>query len=167
MKKKLPPCGFFLDYENGKLPIKVLKRAKGKRVTVIGPMTGDVKAALIMLQAILGVGGTVCSRDTIEVQGDQEKRVVAELIKLGAAEDIAKAQTSQKPVLSIPDSGISSFLKRTDDLLRRRAMIMPSTSFEVPPSCKIIHGDYWPYCIGNCHHVDLSDVFIGAQLNDC
>ena len=160
---KLPACGFFVESEAGKLPIKIEKRAKGKRVTILSEIVGSAKAALITLQAVLGVGGSLATSRVIELQGDQEKRLIWELKRLGAT-DLSSENDTKAPQ-SIPDSGISSFLRKTEALLSKRKIedVYVPSGFDLPESCIKIHGDYWPYCVGTCVNVDLSDVYSSLE----
>ena len=160
-KEVIPPCGFFVAMEKGELPIKVEKRAKGKKVTIISNIRGSSRTALITLQSLIGVGGTVVTPTQIELQGALEVRVVTELHKLNAC-DKSEAVTATPAPFVLASTGYSSFLRKTQDLINKRRIeespILP-TSFIIPESCLKLHGDFWPYCVGTCQDIDLSDVF--------
>lgn len=60
--------------KKGRLPIAYEKRAKGKRVTVLGNVSGDAEVLLHELKKRVGAGG-VAKEDTVEIQGDHRKAV--------------------------------------------------------------------------------------------
>merc|ERR1712008_449870 len=77
---RLPACGFAVQGgKNGSTPIKVEKRPKGKKVTIISNVSGSAKSLLSALGTLLGCGGT-CRQVasglhwTVEIQGDQIER---------------------------------------------------------------------------------------------
>eukprot|EP00435_Cladocopium_sp_Y103_P066648 s56_g28.t4 len=81
----VPSCGFAVDAtKKGELPLKVEKRAKGKKVTIIGNVNGDATRLSRALQTMLGVGGSVRQAErgawSVEVQGDQVPRVTKALL---------------------------------------------------------------------------------------
>ena len=160
-KVVIPPCGFFVALEKGDLPIKVEKRAKGKKVTIISNIRGSARSALITLQSLIGVGGNVVTPTQIELQGAIEARVINELKKLNACERLETESAAPAPFV-LASTGYSSFLRKTQDLINKRRVeespILP-TAFILPESCIKLHGDFWPYCVGTCQDVDLSDVF--------
>lgn len=57
--------------KKGKLPISYENRAKGKKVTVIGNVTGDPSILLQELKKKIGAGG-VARGETVEIQGDHQ-----------------------------------------------------------------------------------------------
>ena len=76
-KKVEKPTG--LSYTIGKtkkgsLPIRVENRNKGKKVTVIFNVTGNLKELLSELKHAAGSGGVV-KDDTVEIQGDKSEFV--------------------------------------------------------------------------------------------
>eukprot|EP00913_Durusdinium_trenchii_P013241 g12428.t1 len=78
-------CGFAVHAtKKGELPLKVEKRAKGKKVTIIGNVSGDATRLSRGLQTMLGVGGSVRQAErgswSVEVQGDQVPRVTKALL---------------------------------------------------------------------------------------
>jgi len=56
--------------KKGGLPVRVESRSKGKKVTVVFNVTGDLKLLLSELKQAAGSGGVV-REDTIEIQGDK------------------------------------------------------------------------------------------------
>ena len=64
--------GFFVKRtKKGKLPISYENRAKGKKVTVIGNVSGDPSILLQELKKKIGAGGVVRG-DCVEIQGDHQ-----------------------------------------------------------------------------------------------
>ena len=57
--------------KKGKLPISYENRAKGKKVTVIGNVTGDPTILLQELKKKIGAGGVVRG-ESVELQGDHQ-----------------------------------------------------------------------------------------------
>ena len=57
--------------KKGGLPIRVENRNKGKKVTVIFNVSGDLKMLLSELKHAAGSGGVV-KEDTVEIQGDKQ-----------------------------------------------------------------------------------------------
>ena len=60
--------------KKGGLPVRVESRSKGKKVTVVFNVTGDLKLLLSELKQAAGSGGVV-REDTIEIQGDKHEFV--------------------------------------------------------------------------------------------
>ena len=60
--------------KKGGLPVRVESRSKGKKVTVVFNVTGDLKLLLSELKQAAGSGGVV-REDTIEIQGDKQQFV--------------------------------------------------------------------------------------------
>ena len=60
--------------KKGGLPVRVESRSKGKKVTVVFNVTGDLKLLLSELKQAAGSGGVV-REDTIEIQGDKQEFV--------------------------------------------------------------------------------------------
>ena len=60
--------------KKGGLPIRVENRSKGKKVTVIFNVSGDLKILLSELKHAAGSGGVV-KEDTVEIQGDKQEFV--------------------------------------------------------------------------------------------
>jgi len=56
--------------KKGSLPIRVENRNKGKKVTVVFNVTGDLRLLLSELKQAAGSGGVVRD-DTVEIQGDK------------------------------------------------------------------------------------------------
>ena len=64
--------GFFVKRtKKGKLPISYENRAKGKKVTVIGNVSGDPAILLHELKKKIGAGGVVRG-ESVEIQGDHQ-----------------------------------------------------------------------------------------------
>jgi translation initiation factor 1 (eIF-1/SUI1) len=135
---------------------KIEKRAKGKKVTLV-EVKGDVECALLTLKGLLGVGGSKKSYNTIELQGDQVNRVIQELSNMNCY--LVKTEEKPKPQVS-PSTVASKYLKKTKNFLSDKTFTEAlATPFIAPVSCEKLHGKYWPYCVGTCVDVDLSDVF--------
>ena len=66
--------------KKGGLPVRVESRSKGKKVTVVFNVTGDLKLLLSELKQAAGSGGVV-REDTIEIQGDKQEFVVKFIAK--------------------------------------------------------------------------------------
>jgi translation initiation factor 1 len=63
--------------------VRIEKRQKGKKVTVLsGLVTKDQEALLPQLKALCGAGGTL-KDGKLEVQGEHKEKIVAELVKRG------------------------------------------------------------------------------------
>ena len=60
--------------KKGGLPVRVESRSKGKKVTVVFNVTGDLKLLLSELKQAAGSGGVV-REETIEIQGDKQEFV--------------------------------------------------------------------------------------------
>ena len=60
--------------KKGNIPVSYENRAKGKKVTVIGNVTGNVGALLSELKRASGCGG-VARGDSVELQGDHRVSV--------------------------------------------------------------------------------------------
>lgn len=89
-------CGFSVGAtKKGELPLKVEKRAKGKKVTVIANVQGDASKLVRALQTLLGVGGTARQAEkgswSVEVQGDQTARVTRALLDFGCLHGLSTA----------------------------------------------------------------------------
>jgi len=65
----------------GGFAISIERRAKGKRVTVLGNVSGDAEALLRELKKRCGAGGVV-REGAIELQGDHQAAVVEFLTRL-------------------------------------------------------------------------------------
>ncbi len=65
----------------GNWPLFLEKRAKGKMVTVIRNLSGDLAPLLAQLKKRCGAGG-VLRDDTIEIQGDHRKTIETVLAQL-------------------------------------------------------------------------------------
>lgn len=76
--------------KKGGFPVSVESRARGKRVTVIHNVSGNVEALLSDLKRSVGAGGVV--RDgNVEVQGDHSKTIEAMLLKLDCIKGVSRA----------------------------------------------------------------------------
>ena len=77
----IPPCGFAVRAtKKGGLPISIEPRNKGKHVTVVKNVSGDLKALLKLLKQAVGGGGVVNpDGGEVEVQGEHLDRVEAVL----------------------------------------------------------------------------------------
>lgn len=80
-----PQCGFSVAAtKKGEVPLRVEKRAKGKKVTIISNVNGDAVRLVRALQTLLGTGGSVRQAEkgswAVEVQGDQVSRVTKALL---------------------------------------------------------------------------------------
>ncbi len=66
-----------------RLKVKIEKRQKGKKVTVVEGLTfADREKLLPQLKALVGAGGTI-KEGKLEVQGEHKEKVLAELLKRG------------------------------------------------------------------------------------
>ena len=74
--------------KKGGFPVTVESRARGKTVTVIHNVTGDVEALLGDLKKAVGGGGVVRDGD-VEVQGDHAAKVEGLLLKLGCIKGVS------------------------------------------------------------------------------
>ncbi len=74
--------------EEQKIEVSLIKKRYGKTVTVISGISKDVdvKKVLKELKTKLACGGTY-KNDTVELQGNHEKRVKDLLVKLGFPAD--------------------------------------------------------------------------------
>lgn len=95
MSTKLPSCGFAVrGTKKGELPLKVEKRAKGKKVTIIPNVHGDAAKLARALMTMLGVGGTARHAEggswAVEVQGDQTVRVTQALLDFECLQGMTK-----------------------------------------------------------------------------
>ncbi|KAF4649908.1 hypothetical protein FOL47_001605, partial [Perkinsus chesapeaki] len=138
-KKKLPICGYEVECtKKGGAPIKVEKRNKGKKVTIISNINGDNRKLLTHLKTILGVGGTTQGNTSIELQGDHVNQVIVELKRLqaikGLRQDGEEDNNKKKDEITVihNKTGYEDFLKETSKGGK-----------------------------SDCHDVDLSDVFDG------
>eukprot|EP00961_Rhodomonas_salina_P008240 111903-Rhodomonas_salina.1 len=87
--------------KKGGFPVTVESRARGKKVTVIHNVSGDVDALLSDIKGAVGAGGLVREGD-VEVQGDHSSRIEAMLLKLGCIKgvshtNVAAALPAAKP----------------------------------------------------------------------
>eukprot|EP00927_Polykrikos_kofoidii_P040626 TRINITY_DN34688_c0_g2_i1.p1 TRINITY_DN34688_c0_g2~~TRINITY_DN34688_c0_g2_i1.p1 ORF type:complete len:934 (-),score=164.30 TRINITY_DN34688_c0_g2_i1:132-2846(-) len=139
-KGNLPSCGFSVSgTKKGELPLKVEKRARGKKVTIVPNVSGDATKLVRSLQALLGTGGTVRHAEgggwTVEVQGDQTARVTRALLDFNCLNGISKSAletlrnahegTSQKESV-IARTAATKYLENTQKLSasdeRRKAL---------------------------------------------
>ncbi|KAJ1485640.1 hypothetical protein T484DRAFT_1945080 [Baffinella frigidus] len=74
--------------KKGGFPVTVESRARGKTVTVIHNVSGDVDALLTKLKEKVGAGGVVRDGD-VEVQGDHASVVEALLLKLRCVKGVS------------------------------------------------------------------------------
>ena len=74
--------------KKGGFPVTVESRARGKTVTVIHNVTGDIEALLGDLKKAVGGGGVVRDGD-VEVQGDHAAKVEGLLLKLGCIKGVS------------------------------------------------------------------------------
>eukprot|EP00668_Euglena_longa_P036439 GGOE01046837.1.p1 GENE.GGOE01046837.1~~GGOE01046837.1.p1 ORF type:complete len:221 (+),score=58.91 GGOE01046837.1:61-723(+) len=83
--------------KKGGIPLSVETRAKGKKVTVLRNIEGDLTALLRDLKDQLGAGGVVHDNGTeLEVQGEHEKRIEAFLRSKGCLRGV-KGTSVQEP----------------------------------------------------------------------
>mmetsp|Transcript_23912 Transcript_23912/g.39551 ORF Transcript_23912/g.39551 Transcript_23912/m.39551 type:complete len:214 (-) Transcript_23912:239-880(-) len=85
--------------KKGGFPVSVETRAKGKKVTVVHNVSGDVDALLRDIKGVVGSGGVVRDGDA-EVQGEHTERVEAFLLKKGCIKGVShvnKAAAAPKP----------------------------------------------------------------------
>ena len=150
----LPLCGFFVEVLPGsKVPLKVRKTAKGKKVTILSNISGDRSKAVTTLKHMLGVGGDLCldDKNSIELQGDQTLRIVPILKQMGAM------TSEEKDVVTAP-------MRKTVASWEPK-VLLPLSSQPTSQACKLVHGNYWPYCLGNCSYCPpLTDVFEGLDI---
>jgi len=118
----MPPsgqnCGFAVQAtKKGELPLKVEKRAKGKKVTIIGNVSGDATKLARGLQTMLGVGGSVRQVDrnawSVEVQGDQVPRVTKALMDFQCLRGLSSS--------ALETARTESESRRSDSVLDRTA----------------------------------------------
>jgi len=58
-RQGVPACGFGVSAtKKGELPLRIEKRARGKKVTLIPNVVGDASKLARALMGMLGVGGT-------------------------------------------------------------------------------------------------------------
>jgi len=99
--------------KKGGFPVTVQSRARGKTVTVIHNVSGDVEALLGDLKRAVGGGGVV--RDgNVEVQGDHSLKVQALLLKF----DCVKGVSHMKIAEALPPKPAAKVVKsiaRLDD----------------------------------------------------
>ena len=70
--------------KKGSIPLSTESRAKGKKVTVLRNVDGDMQALLKDLKESLGTGGLAHENGTeLEIQGEHEDRIAAFLKKKG------------------------------------------------------------------------------------
>ncbi|CAE8707609.1 unnamed protein product, partial [Polarella glacialis] len=115
----LPSCGFAVAAsKKGELPLKVEKRAKGKKVTIIPNVLGDASSLARTLQTMLGVGGSVrqVEKDSwaVEIQGDQVARVTKALLDFGCLRGLSSSGLEAA-------RSLSSDTKRSDSAVDRTA----------------------------------------------
>jgi translation initiation factor 1 (eIF-1/SUI1) len=79
--------------KKGGFPVTVESRARGKTVTVIHNVSGDVDALLTKLKEKVGAGGVVRDGD-VEVQGDHASVVEALLLKLRCIKGVSHSNIS-------------------------------------------------------------------------
>lgn len=158
----MPACGFYVTVRDSdkQVPTKIRKTAKGKRVTVISQITGDREKALMTLKQMLGVGGETCvdAHDSIELQGDQTKRVDQTLRSLGALVGLVEPAKAGPVTVERRNYGYDKFAKKAE---------VPAevVATEMSEACRLVHGWYWPYCTGFCQYSPpLTDVFEGLDM---
>lgn len=170
-KGGLPACGFSVTgTKKGELPLKVEKRARGKKVTVIPNVQGDATKLAKALMGILGVGGTVRQADkgslSVEVQGDQTARVTQELLNFGCLQGMTKPaldalrkerETSGKGELVVDRTTATKYLAQTQtggkmspEEERKKALHQEAEfygqfwqAFSVPPGVVEDFSDIW------------------------
>jgi len=176
---RLPSCGFAVQGgKNGSTPIKVEKRPKGKKVTIISNVSGSAKSLLSALGTLLGCGGT-CRQVasglhwTVEIQGDQIERVNSALVQLGCLRGVKKETSESKkkqPAETVNrNCGYDKFLRRGEPT-KAEATSSSSLTFELCEPCSVpLHGAEcslwhgpWVYCRGRCEQHDFSDVWHDA-----
>jgi translation initiation factor 1 (eIF-1/SUI1) len=64
------PAYTIMKTKKGGLPVRVESRGKGKKVTVVFNVTGDLRLLLTQLKQAAGSGGVVRD-DTVEIQGEK------------------------------------------------------------------------------------------------
>eukprot|EP00931_Biecheleriopsis_adriatica_P032101 TRINITY_DN18760_c0_g1_i2.p1 TRINITY_DN18760_c0_g1~~TRINITY_DN18760_c0_g1_i2.p1 ORF type:complete len:319 (+),score=97.09 TRINITY_DN18760_c0_g1_i2:53-1009(+) len=122
----VPSCGFVVNStKKGELPLKVEKRAKGKKVTIIGNVSGDATKLARGLQSMLGVGGSVrqVEKDSwaVEVQGEQVPRVTKALLDFqclrglsATALEAARSESeSKRTEVAVERTAATKFLAQT------------------------------------------------------
>eukprot|EP00667_Euglena_gracilis_P024058 EG_transcript_27476 len=82
--------------KKGGIPVAVESRTKGKKVTVLRNVEGDLDALLRDLKDQLGAGGVVHDNGSeLEVQGEHEERIEAFLRKKGCLRGVKGTAVSQ------------------------------------------------------------------------
>lgn len=100
--------------KKGGFPVSVESRARGKKVTVIHNVSGNVEALLTELKRSVGAGGIVRDGD-VEVQGDHSTKVEAMLIKLGCIKGVSRANIAAAlPPTTKTKSGGGKSIARLD-----------------------------------------------------
>mmetsp|Transcript_19440 Transcript_19440/g.44085 ORF Transcript_19440/g.44085 Transcript_19440/m.44085 type:complete len:330 (+) Transcript_19440:376-1365(+) len=90
---KRPPPYLVLGSKKGGFPVTVESRARGKKVTVLHNVSGEVGALLGELKGAVGAGGVV-RNGNVEVQGDHARQVGALLLKLGCVKGVSHANVA-------------------------------------------------------------------------
>ncbi|CAK0792098.1 unnamed protein product, partial [Prorocentrum cordatum] len=170
VKASVPACGFGVGAtKKGELPLRVEKRARGKKVTVIPNVTGDASKLARALQTMLGVGGTVRQVEggawAVEVQGEQVGRVTRALLDFRCLQGLTKValerlQESIETGSRDADSSVvarsvaTKFLARTQEGKastkedRQKALAMEAE----------FYGHYWDTAVASSVD-DFSDVW--------
>mmetsp|Transcript_122291 Transcript_122291/g.237842 ORF Transcript_122291/g.237842 Transcript_122291/m.237842 type:complete len:856 (+) Transcript_122291:73-2640(+) len=94
-RQGVPACGFGVGAtKKGELPLRIEKRARGKKVTLIPNVVGDASKLARALMGMLGVGGTARQGEkgswAVEVQGEQTARVTQALIEFKCIQGLTK-----------------------------------------------------------------------------
>jgi len=161
---KLPACGFLVipNPTNDHLKLKVKKVSKGKKISILTGIIGSRDKAISTLRQLLGVGGDISHEvaDGIEIQGDQTGRLFEVLKSINAV-----LLTSPPPKITVvqrANYGYDKFMKKQTGV---DAQVLQGVTGPMSDACKIVHGNYWPYCNGNCQLCPpLTDVFEGLDI---
>lgn len=112
-----------LGSKKGGFPVTTESRAKGKKVTVIHNVTGDVGLLLSDLKAAVGAGGLVRDGD-VEVQGEHMSRVEAFLTKKGCVKGVSRANQAAAAPKPKPQKPAEKSIAKLDEkasLLKQRS----------------------------------------------
>eukprot|EP00397_Hematodinium_sp_SG-2012_P010700 GEMP01010824.1.p1 GENE.GEMP01010824.1~~GEMP01010824.1.p1 ORF type:complete len:753 (+),score=177.67 GEMP01010824.1:27-2285(+) len=147
----LPLCGFLvIGTKKGGFPIAVETRSKGKKVTVLTGVRGDLHALLTTLTSRMGVGGTYHEdRSQVEIQGDQSERLPRILFQLGCLRGVNVKDFEEQPATAAASSAQPHVREKPRWDKEKIAYENAAMEDKKKGGCWNWHG-WWPYCRGNC-----------------
>jgi len=164
-KQVVPACGFGVGAtKKGELPLRIEKRPRGKRVTLIPNVVGDASKLARALMSMLGVGGTARQGEkgswAVEVQGEQIPRVTQALLEFKCIQGLTKdalealrcSTASAKETSVVAKSDATKFLARTQE------------GKALSPEQAAAHGQYWNVGESSYSNFDLCDVWEDQSL---